>query len=80
MSSNYDLFISFDELKDPFNDLHKESIKLFKFEIGSWKLGVEIGSWKLKIEIGSWKLEVVSGSWKLEVEIGSGSCKLELEI
>ena len=27
-SSNYDLFISFDELQDAFNDLHKESIKL----------------------------------------------------
>ena len=30
MSSNYDLSISFDELQDAFNDLHKESIKLFK--------------------------------------------------
>jgi len=71
MSSNYDLFISFDELKDPFNDLHKESIKLFKFEIGSWKLGVEIGSWKLKFEIGSLKLklEVEVASWKFEFEI-----------
>ena len=29
-SSNYDLFISFDELQDAFNDLHKESIKLAK--------------------------------------------------
>ena len=71
MSSNYDLFISFDELKDPFNDLHKDSIKLFKVEIGSWKLGVEIGSWKLKFEIGSLKLklEVEVASWKFEFEI-----------
>ena len=30
MSSNYDLSISFDELQDAFNDLHKESIKLAK--------------------------------------------------
>jgi len=30
MSSNYELSISFDELQDAFNDLHKESIKLFK--------------------------------------------------
>jgi len=30
MSSNYDLSISFDELQDAFNDLHKESVKLFK--------------------------------------------------
>jgi len=30
MSSNYDLSISFDELQDAFNDLHKESIKLVK--------------------------------------------------
>ena len=29
-SSNYDLSISFDELQDAFNDLHKESIKLAK--------------------------------------------------
>jgi len=30
ISSNYDLSISFDELQDAFNDLHKESIKLAK--------------------------------------------------
>ncbi|KAL5169570.1 hypothetical protein HKD37_11G031438 [Glycine soja] len=30
MSSNYDLSISFDELHDAFNDLHKESVKLAK--------------------------------------------------
>ncbi|KAL5127727.1 hypothetical protein HKD37_14G040099 [Glycine soja] len=30
MSSNYDLSISFDELQDAFNDLHKESVKLAK--------------------------------------------------
>ena len=29
-SSNYDLSISFDELQDTFNDLHKESVKLAK--------------------------------------------------
>jgi len=29
-SYNYDLSISFDELQDAFNDLHKESIKLAK--------------------------------------------------
>ena len=29
-SSNCDLSISFDELQDAFNDLHKESIKLAK--------------------------------------------------
>jgi len=29
-SSNYDLSISFDELQDAFNDLHKESAKLVK--------------------------------------------------
>jgi len=28
MCSNYDLSISFDELQDAFNDLHKESVKL----------------------------------------------------
>jgi len=30
MSSNYALFISFDELQDAFTDLHKESVKLAK--------------------------------------------------
>ena len=30
MSSNYDLSISFDELQDAFNDLHKEFVKLAK--------------------------------------------------
>jgi len=30
MSSNYNLSISFDELQDAFNDLHKESVKLAK--------------------------------------------------
>jgi len=38
MSSNYDLYISFDELQDAFNDLHKESVKLAKLVSYSKKI------------------------------------------
>jgi len=87
MSSNFDFSISFDELQDAFNDLHKESIKLFKLvsyfnktisslekEILKFKL--EIGSWKWKLKVGSWNLKLEVGSWKLEI----GSWKWKLEV
>jgi len=69
MSPNYDLYISFDELQDAFNDLHKESVKLAKLVSYSKKTisSLEKEILNLKFEIRNLKLEV--GSWKLEVEI-----------
>ncbi|KAL5161671.1 hypothetical protein HKD37_07G018920 [Glycine soja] len=53
MSSNYDLFISFDELQDAFNDLHKELVKLAKLFSYSKKTisSLEKEILKLKFEI-----------------------------
>jgi len=60
MSSNYDLSISFDELQNAFNDLHKESVKLaklvsyFKKTISS----LEKENLKLNVELENLKSEV----------------------
>jgi len=49
-SSNNNLFISFDELQDAFNDLHKESVKLAKLVSFSKKTisNLEKGSFEIK--------------------------------
>ena len=53
MSSNYDLSISFDELQNAFNDLHKESVKLAKLFSFSKKtiLNLEKKVLKLNVEL-----------------------------
>jgi len=60
MSSNYDLSISFDELQDAFNDLHKESIKLAKLVSYSKKTisTLEKEILKLNVELENLKSEV----------------------
>jgi len=59
-SSNYDLSISFDELQDAFNDLHKESIKLAKLDSYSKKIisSLEKEILKLNVELENLKFEV----------------------
>jgi len=59
-SSNYDLSISFDELQDAFNDLHKESIKLAKLVSYSKKTiaSLENGILKLNVEFENRKFEI----------------------
>ena len=60
MSSNYDLSISFDELQDAFNDLHKESVKLAKLVSYSKKTisSLEKEILKLNVELENLKSEV----------------------
>ena len=60
MSSNYDLSISFDELQDACNDLHKESIKLAKLVSYSKKTisSLENEIFKLNVELENLKSEV----------------------
>ena len=60
MSSNYDLSISFDELQDAFNDLHKESVKLAKLVSYSKKTisSLEKENLKLNVELENLKSEV----------------------
>ena len=60
MSSNYDLSISFDELQDAFNDLHKESIKLAKLVSYSKKTisSLEKEILKLNVELENHNSEV----------------------
>jgi len=59
-SSNYDLSISFDELQDAFNDLHKESIKLAKLVSFSKKTisNLEKEILKLNVDLENLKFEV----------------------
>jgi len=59
-SSNYNLSISFDELQDAFNDLHKESIKLVKLVSYSKKTisNLENEILKLNVELENLKSEV----------------------
>ncbi|KAL5161433.1 hypothetical protein HKD37_07G018714 [Glycine soja] len=60
MSSNYDLSISFDELQDAFNDLHKELVKLAKLVSYSKKTisSLEKEILKLNVELENLKSEV----------------------
>jgi len=51
MSSNYDLCISFDELQDAFNVLHKESIKIAKLVSYSKKTISSLAKGNFEIEI-----------------------------
>jgi len=59
-SSNYDLSISFDELQDAFNDLHKEFIKLSKLVSFSKKTisNLEKEILKLNVKLENLKSEV----------------------
>jgi len=59
-SSNYDLSISFDELQDAFNDLHKESVKLAKIVSYSKKTisSLENEILKLNLDLENLKSEV----------------------
>jgi len=59
-SSNYDLSISFDELQDAFNDLHREPIKLAKLVSYSKKTisNLEKEILKLNVELENLKFEI----------------------
>jgi len=56
-SSNNNLSISFDELQDAFNDLHKESVKLAKLVSYSKKTISSFEKEILKFEIWNWNLK-----------------------
>jgi len=73
MSSNYDLSISFDELQDAFNDLHKESIKLAKLVSYSKKPISSLEKEILKLKFGIWNLKL-----KLKFEFEIWNVKFEI--
>jgi len=84
-SSNNNLSISFDELQDAFNDLHKESVKLARLVSFSKKTisNLEKKVMKLNIELENLKTEVKTlkqidtnqSSTIQDINIVSHSCK-----